>query len=122
METYQSFKYEIVLGEPLEMPKPPIDYYKSKQYTVQQFLHSLCKEHIGSLGKKDGRWVFGPDAPSTAKLGPRSDITQLFDYSEKMGIIKPAAPEDVSDELKAEGVTAYKLSQSYMTKFDKFAE
>ncbi len=117
-ELYKYFKYEIALGQAVPMPKPPINYFPNKQYSVQQFLHALCKEHVGSLGKRGGIWEFGEDAPKDAKLSSRSDVTQIFDFAEKMGIIEPE-----SDAASATGdvFVPYRLSQAYQEKFDKFA-
>lgn len=128
-ETYRHFKYEIALGAEIPMPKPPIDYYEKEQFSVQQYLHTLCKVHVGSLGKIEGKWAFGPDAPKSAKLGSRPDITQIFDYAEKMGIIEAAPGENLppaeGEEAPSEGAgpfTPYKLSQGYWTAFDRFAQ
>jgi len=120
-ETFQHFRYEVVLGEPVELPKPKINYYQHNQYSVQQYLHTLAKLHVGSLGKRESKWVFGPDAPPDARLTSRPDITQLFDYAERMGILEPAAPADVTVENLPGDFTPYKLSVTYWEKFDKFA-
>jgi len=116
-ETYKHFKYEIALGEPFPMPKPPINYYPNMQYSVQQFLHTLCKKHVGSLGKRGGKWEFGEDAPKDARLGNRPDIIQIFDYAEKMGVI---VPDSGADTASPESFIPYKLADAYQTKFDKF--
>lgn len=117
-ETYKHFKYEIALGEPFPMPKPPVNYYQNEQYSVQQFLRALCKLNVGSLGKRGGKWAFGEDAPLDAKLSSRPDITQIFDFAEKMGIIEPESEQSAAGE---ETFVPYKLSQAYWEKFDKFA-
>ncbi len=113
-ETYKHFRYEIALGAVIPVPKPKVNYYSGQQYSLQQFLFTLCKENIGSLGKRNGKWTFGEDAPKDAALHSRSDLTQLFDFAEKMGIIEADAPNN--------DFTPYKLSQTYWGKFDKFAE
>jgi hypothetical protein len=121
VETFKYFKYEIALGSIIPMPPPPIDYYTSKQFSFQQFLHTLCKEHIGALGKKDGSWSFGPDASDRARLGSRSDITELFDFAAEIGIIEEIPPDQEPNE-RGEGVfVPYQLSKAYWEKFDKFA-
>lgn len=119
VETFKYFKYEIALNQPIPMPKPPIDYYVNDQYTVQQFLRILCKVHVGSLGKKDNKWCFGEDAPHDAKLGSRPDITQMFDFAEKLGIIVQSQAEGESGEG---AFIPYKLSDAYWDKFDKYAQ
>ena len=113
-ETFKHFRYEIALGAPIPIPKPKIDYYSGQQYSLQQFLHTLCKENIGSLGKREGKWSFGEDAPKRAALHSRADITQLFDFAEQMGIIEP-------DSSAAGDFIPYKLSEKYWEKFDKFS-
>jgi hypothetical protein len=121
IEAFKCFKYEIALGIAIEMPKPPIDYYPNKQFTIQQFLYTLCKEHIGSLGKKDGKWEFGEDASDRARLSSRSDITEIFDYAQKLGFIEEI-PADQEPKERGEGVfVPYQLSKSSWEKFDKFA-
>ncbi len=120
-ETIKYLKYEIALGSVIPMPPPPIDYYTSKQFSFQQFIFTLCKAHIGSLGKKDGVWSFGPDAPERAKLGSRSDITELFDFAAELGLIEEIPPDQEPKE-RGEGVfVPYQLSKAYWDKFDKFA-
>jgi hypothetical protein len=120
-KTTKYLKYEIALGSDIPMPAPPIDYYTSKQFSLQQFLHTLCKAHIGSLGKKDGAWMFGPDASERARLSSRSDITELFDFAAEVGIIEEIPPDQEPKE-RGEGVfVPYQLSKAYWEKFDKFA-
>ena len=120
LETFKHFKYEIALGAAVPMPEPRIDYYPHSQFSVQQFLHTVCKAHIGSLGKRDGQWVFGEDAPAGARLSSRPDITQLLDYAENMGIIEPKPADGTSGSPEPGAFVAYQLSRSYWEKFDKF--
>lgn len=117
-ETLQHFKYEIALGSAIPMPKPKIDYYPNDQYTVQQYLHTLCKVNVGALGKVKNKWRFGEDAPPSAKLGSRPDIREFFDFAEKLGIIEPAEGGDPSSEE----FTPYKLTEAYWDRFDKFVQ
>ena len=116
-DTFKHFKYELALGNAIPMPKPPIDYYPHDQFTVQQFLVALCKTNVGSLGKRGGKWEFGEDAPSTARLSSRPDITEIFDFAEKLGIIEQQSGD-------AEGASGafipYKLSEAYWDKFEKY--
>ena len=111
--SFKYFKYEITLGATMEMPQPKIDWYPHNQHSIQQFLYTLCKEHVGALGKKDGKWTPGDEEYAELKLGSRADITQMFDFAEQMGIIAPA--DAVGD------FTPYKLSDAYWTKFDDHA-
>lgn len=111
--SYKYFKYEITLGAPMPMPQPKIDWYPHNQHSIQQFLYTLCKEHIGALGKKDSQWVAGDEEYQNLKLSSRSDITQIFDFAEEMGIIEPG---DAAGDF-----TAYKLSKTYWAKFDEHA-
>jgi hypothetical protein len=120
VETFKHFKYEIALGASIPMPEPKIDYYPQSQFSVQQFLHTLCKEHIGSLGKRKGQWEFGEDAPSSARLSARSDITQLFDYAEELGIIEPKTDGDTPADQETDVFVTYQLSKRYWDKFEKF--
>jgi hypothetical protein len=117
--TFKYFKYEIVLDNPIPMPKPEIDFYAHHQYSVQQYLHTLCKVHIGALGKKDGKWEFGEGPEPTVPLGPRPDITQIFDYAADLGIIVPA--EGIENADQPGTFVPYQLSKAYWTKFDKYA-
>ncbi len=121
-ETYKHFRYEIALGAEIPMPKPPIDFYPHDQFTVQQYLHTLCKVNVGSLGKIAGKWAFGKDCPAGVKLGSRSDIAQVFDFAEKKGILVEAPAEAQSIEGLPEGFTVYQLSPDYWDKFDKFVQ
>jgi len=116
---FKFFKYEITLGSEVPMPKPPIDFYPQQQFTVQQYLYTLCKENVGALGKKDGKWAFGEGCDPLVKIHSRTDIIQIFDYSEKLGIIIPD-PEAGGDAGNPESFIPYKLSESYWSKFDKF--
>jgi len=120
-ETFKHFKYEIALGVAIPMPKPELNYYPKKQYSVQQFLHALCKEHVGSLGKRGGKWEFGPDAPHEARLSSREDITQVFDFAEKMGIIEPETTPPSQPDENGEVFIPYRLSKAYWSRFDSFA-
>jgi hypothetical protein len=120
VETFKHFKYEIALGAAIPMPEPKIDYYSHCQFSVQQFLHTLCKEHIGSLGKRKGEWQFGEDAPASARLSSRSDITQLLDYAEELGVIEPKPPEGTEADQSADIFVPYQLSKAYWDKFEKF--
>ena len=120
IETFKHFKYEIALGAPLPMPKPVINFYPHNQYSVQQYLHTLCKEHIGSLGKRNGRWEFGPEVPEDVRLGARPDIIEVFDFAERMGIIEPKSsgqPTAIPDD---NAFIVYQLSKAYWKSFDKF--
>ncbi len=113
IETYSHFRYEIALGAPIPMPQPPIDYFDKQQYSLQQYLHALCKDNVGALGKKEGEWSFGPDAPETVQMYKYTEFIELLNYAERMGLIVPA---------EAQGdFTPYKLSETYWEKFDKFA-
>ncbi len=117
-ETLKHFRYEIALGVAIPMPKPVINYYPHNQYSVQQYLHTLCKEHAGSLGKRDGKWAFGEDASSDVKLFNYPEVLQIFDFAEQMGVIDPQSPGE-----PAEGAfVTYKLSEKYQERFNKFAE
>lgn len=122
IETFKHFKYEIALGAEIPMPKPAINYYPHDQYTVQQYLHTLCKLHVGSLGKRGGKWAFGDDAPDDARLSSRPEIISVFDFAEKMGIIEPAPSEGGPAADDPEAFIPYKLSQKYWDSFDKFAK
>ena len=112
--TRASFRYEIALGAPFPMPEPKLDYFPHSQDNFQQFLHTLCKKSIGSLGKKDSKWAFGEDCPTSVKLGSRADIRQLFDFAEELGMIAP------SPDSGSEGFITYQLTEGYKDKFDKF--
>ncbi len=120
IETFKHFKYEIALGSPIPMPEPRIDYYPHSQFSVQQFLHALCKAHIGSLGKRGGRWAFGDDAPPGVRLSSRSDITQLLDYAEELGIIEPKPADGAVEVTDTGAFVTYQLSKSYWDKLDRF--
>ena len=111
---YKYFKYELALGTALPMPSPKLDVFPESQYSVQQFLHAVCKENEGSLGKKEGKWCFGDEVQPKVNLSPRTDITQILDFSEQLGVIEPGTPTEG-------GFTPYKLSQKYWDKFDKYA-
>ncbi len=120
-ETYQHFRYEIALGAVIPMPRPKLEYFPMKQYSFQQFLHTICKTQLGSLGKKGDRWELGPDAPPEAALNSRPDITVLLDYSEKIGILIPSLNGQTF--IKEDDIyTVYQLSPSYWERFDKFDE
>ena len=117
---FKYFKYEMVLGNPIPMPKPEIEYFPRKQYSVQQYLHTLCKVHIGALGKVDGKWEFGEGPAPKVPLGPRQDVVQIFNYAEDLGIIVPA--EGVENADQPGTFIPYQLSKSHWSRFDKFAE
>ena len=121
VETFKHFKYEIALGKAIPMPKPTIDYYPNYQYSVQLFLHALCKTHVGSLGKIEGKWSFGENAPKEVRLSARFDIIQIFDYAEKMGIIEPK-PSDSGLDREEAAFIPYQLSKAYWDRFDKYAQ
>lgn len=114
-ETYNHFRYEIALGADIPMPKPKLDVFPQSQFSLQQFLLTVCKQQIGALGKREGRWSFGGDA-AYVKLSSRTDITQLLDFAEKLGIVEPADPGDDPDYIP------FKLSKAYWTRFDKYGE
>lgn len=118
--TFKYFKYEIVLDNPIPMPKPEIEFFQHHQYSVQQYLHTLCKVHIGVLGKKDGKWEFGgDDSTPTVPLGPRPDIIQIFDHAEQLGIIAPV--EGVENADQPGTFIPYQLTKAFWTRFDKYA-
>ncbi len=119
VETFKHFKYEMALGAAIPMPEPKIDYYPHSQFSVQQFLHTLCKENVGSLGKRGGKWEFGEDAAGV-RLSPRTDITQLLDYAEELGIIGPSSPDGAPADQGPDVFIPYQLSKAYWDKFDKF--
>jgi hypothetical protein len=119
-ETFKHFKYEIALGAAIPMPEPKIDYHPHSQFSVQQFLHTVCKQHIGSLGKRGTEWEFGEDAPAGVRLGSRPDIVQLLDYAEELGIIEPQHSDAVSNGTETGVFVPYQLSKAYWDKFDKF--
>lgn len=116
--TFKYFKYEIVLDNPIPMPKPEIEFYPHHQYSVQQYLYTLCKLHPGSLGKRDGKWEFGEGPYEKVPLGPRPDVTQIFDYAQELGIIVPA--EGAATDQPGTFIP-YQLSKAYWTRFDKYA-
>ncbi|HOP06640.1 MAG TPA: hypothetical protein PLF13_05035 [candidate division Zixibacteria bacterium] len=95
------------------MPKPKIDYLPNDQYSLQQFLHAACAVHYGALGKNNGQWSFGPDAPDGVKLSSRADIREMLDIAEHLGVIVPG---DAQGEF-----VPYRLAPSYEKKFAKFA-
>lgn len=116
-EYFKYFKYEIALNQPVPMPKPKMDWYPHSQFSVQQFLFMVCKENIGALGKKDGKWVPGEEEYKDIKLGSRQDVTDIFDATEKLGIIVPKP-----DAQQGEGVfVPYQLSETYWDKFNEHA-
>jgi len=117
--TFKYFKYEIVLDNAIPMPKPEIEFFPHNQYSVQQYLHTLCKVHIGALGKRDGKWEFGEGPYDKVPLGPRPDVTQVFDYAAELKIIVPV--EGVENADQPGTFIPYQLSKAYWTKFDKYA-
>jgi len=121
MSTFKSFKYELALGAAIEMPKPKMDFFPNEQYSVQQYLYTLCKVNIGSLGKRGSKWAFaGPDAEKV-KLSTRPDVTEIFDYAEQLKIIIPKPDQTPSAEEGQEPFVVYQLSEPYWERFDKFA-
>ena len=119
-ETLKHFKYEITLGAKFPMPKPPIDFYPNEQYSVQQYLRMLCKEKVGSLGKRDGKWEFGGEVPDGVRITSRPDIMQIFDFAVELKIIEPKPPEG-TDPNQAGVFIPYQLSKPYWNRFDSFA-
>jgi hypothetical protein len=117
IETYRHFRYEIALGAAIPMPKPGFDYYPHDQYSLQRYLHTLCKKHVGSLGKREGKWSFGDDAPEGVRLSTNMEFMELLDFAEKMGIIVPSESEGGGGDF-----TPYKLSDTYWERFEKFAD
>ena len=116
-EFVKYLKYEIALNQPIPMPKPQMDWYPHSQFSLQQFLYMVCKENIGALGKKDGKWVPGEEEYKNIKLSSRSDVTDLFDVAEHLGIIVPKP-----DSPQGEGVfIPYQLSEAYWDKFNDHA-
>ena len=120
-ELVKYFKYEIALDSAISMPKPKIDIYANDQDNVQQFLHALCKTHIGSLGKNEGSWEFGGELAHKVRLSSRPDIVDIFDIVEELGIIEKASADNITVKDEREAFIPYQLSQGYWTKFDKFA-
>lgn len=121
MSTFKSFKYELALGAAIEMPKPKLDFFPNEQYSVQQYLHTLCKANIGSLGKKGSKWSFaGPDSEKV-KLSTRADVTEIFDYAEQLKIIVPKPDQPPPGEGEDQPFVVYQLSEPYWDRFDKFA-
>jgi hypothetical protein len=117
---YKYFKYEMALGTALPMPAPKLDTFPESQYSVQQFLHMVCKEHVGALGKREGKWCFGDEVEPKVNLGSRSDITLILDFAEQLGVIV-RKPSDDGGPSGEGGFTPYQLSQAYWERFDKFA-
>ncbi len=121
MSTFKSFKYELALGAVIEMPKPKLDFFPNEQYSVQQYLHTLCKVNIGSLGKRGSKWAFaGPDSEKV-KLGTRIDVTVMFDFAEQLKIIVPKPDQAPQADEGEEPFVVYQLSEPYWDRFDKFA-
>ena len=120
-ELVKYFKYEIALDSAIPMPKPKIDIYTNDQDNVQQFLHALCKTHIGSLGKNEGSWEFGGELAHKVRMSSRPDIVDIFDIVEELGIIEKASAENITVKDERETFVPYQLSKAYWTKFDKFA-
>jgi len=119
-ETFKHFKYEMALGAAIPMPEPKIDYFPHSQFSVQQFLHTLCKANVGALGKRAGVWSFGEGAPEGVRLSSRLDIVQILDFAEKLGIIEAVSAGGDSGDQQSDVFTAYKLTEKYWEKFDKF--
>jgi len=121
MSTFKSFKYELALGATIEMPKPKLDFFPNEQYSVQQYLYTLCKANIGSLGKKGSKWALaGPDSDKV-KLGTRADVTEIFDFAEQLKIIIPKPDQTPEAGEGEEPFVVYQLSEPYWDRFDKFA-
>jgi hypothetical protein len=118
-ETLMYFKYEFALGRGIPMPKPKLDVFPHSQHTVQQFLHEVCKENVGALGKRNGEWEFGGEAGEEVHLRTRPEIIQILDVAEELGIIEPKSGE-ASQEGEG-GFIPYQLSEMYWNKFDEFA-
>ena len=121
-ETFRYFKYEIALGSPIPVPKPKLDVYPDYQNSVQQFLHRTCKQKVGTLGKRDGKWDFGGELFGKARLSSRRDITELLDYAVELGILEPAPAESSASDTGGGEFVAYQLSKAYWDRFDKFQE
>jgi hypothetical protein len=120
VESLKYFKYEIAVGAAVPVPKPKSDAYPNNQNSVQEFLYTLCKENIGALGKVEKEWVFNEAVVGEkVRLDNRPDLRRIFDFAEELKMIEPAP--DQSGEGWPEGFCAYKLSDTYWTKFDKFA-
>ncbi len=119
--TLKYFEYELTLGAEIPMPKPKVNFLTGHQYSVQQYLLALCKEHVGSLGKVEGKWEIRGDERAAIRLGPRPDLVQIFSWTEDLKIIEPVPDEEVPDEVKEVGFTPYRLTKGYWTSFDKFA-
>ena len=117
--TFKHFKYEIALGAAVPMPKPAIDFFPHCQYSVQQFLFTLCKENIGALGKKDGKWAFGEKFEPKVQVTKRHDIVQILDFAEQLKIIEPEQGSGAESGASGSFIP-YKLSEAYWDKFDKF--
>ena len=73
------------------------------------------------LGKREGKWGFGGEYKDKVKLHTRSDITEILDFVEELGIIEPAPGEGGEIVQGEEGFTPYKLTDKYVEKFAKFA-
>lgn len=116
--TFKYFKYEIALGTTVPMPQPKIEVFPHDQFSVQQYLHTLCKAHVGSFGKRNGEWDFADDVRGDVKLYTRPDIIQILDFSEKLGIIEQAPAEGAAG---GGDFVPYKLSKAYWTRFDSHA-
>lgn len=119
--TLKYFEYELTLGAEIPMPKPKINFLTGYQYSVQQFLFGLCKEHIGSLGKVEGKWEIRGDNREVIRLGPRPELVQIFDWTEELHIIEVVPEEAIPAEAKEAGFTPYRLTKDYWARFDKFA-
>ena len=118
--SFKYFKYEMALGNAIPMPEPKIDFFPNRQYSFQQYLHTLCKENEGALGKQGGKWAFGPKYEPTVKLSTRADFTELLDFAEQLGVLEAAASEE-TQTVGEEPFVPYRLSEAYRNRFDKFA-
>lgn len=110
----------MALGNAIPMPEPKIDFFPNRQYSFQQYLHTLCKENVGALGKQGGKWVFGAKFEPTVRPSSRPDFTELLDFAEQLGVLVPAPSED-TQTVGEEPFVAYQLSEAYRNRFDKFA-
>lgn len=107
------FKYEIALGSSMPMPKPALDLFQYEQNSVQQFLYTVGKKHVGALFKKEGKWYLKEEGKDEFLLAKRPDICEILDYATELGILSPQGEGSES--------TPFKLSERYWEKFDQYA-
>ena len=81
------FKYEIALGSAMPMPKPALDLFQYEQNSVQQFLYTVGKKHVGALTKKGGKWHLKEEGKEEFLLTKRPDICEILDYAAELGIL-----------------------------------